>query len=208
MPDAAGGGPAADDPTADEPVPAYSFRLSLLKKERTYRLEPGALVWTEGKKSGRVPYSDVKRVHIFSMPPTMGQTIRRVILKGAFRGKLRIAATHFKGLGRFEDRSASYFPFAEALLARITAANPNVAIRAGHGWISYLFWTTMLVFIVIMLILGGIVAYTGEIKGSAIPAFVILILFLPVSLRIARNGRPRKADAGALYGSDLGGRKM
>lgn len=199
-------GAAGDGPTAGDSAPAYSFRLSLLKKERTYRLEPDALVWIEGRKSGRVPYSDIRRVHIFSMPPAMGQTIRRVILTGAFRGKLKIAATHFKGLGRFEDRSGSYFPFAEALLARITTASPNVAIRAGQGWISYLFWTAMLVFIVIILAFGAIAFFAGGIAAPALPAFVILIAFLPVSWRIARRGRPRKADAGALYGSDLGSR--
>jgi hypothetical protein len=189
---------------APQSAPSYSFRLSVFSKEQTYRLQPDALVWTDGKTSRRVRYADVRRIHIVSMPPAMGRTLRRTVLRGRFRGRIIIGATHFLGLGRFVDRSDSYFPFAEALIARIVAANPGVFIWAGHGWANYLFWAAMFGLSVVFLAGGVIALLAGGLEAKTLPVFAILVAFLPVSWRILRNGRPRKADPSALYTRDLG----
>ena len=185
-------------------TPPHSFRASVFSKERTYSLGPDALLWSDaGGGSGRVPYADILRVHIYSMPPTFGQTIRRTILKGRFKGKLMIAATHFLGVGRTEDRAASYLAFVETLLQRVTAANPAVTIVAGHSWPLYIFWVLLFVVSVALLLLAAIGLATGTFAAGAVSPFAILVLLLPVSWRITRRGRPRKADASALYTSDL-----
>ncbi|MGH6923515.1 MAG: hypothetical protein ACRED5_07220 [Propylenella sp.] len=183
----------------------HTVRRSIFAKERTYRLEPDAVAWTEGKSSGRVRYADVKGIHIYSMPPAMGQTVRRTVLRGNFRRKLKIQATHFLGFGRTEDRAESYFRFMEQLLARITAANPQVAIHAGQGWPLYIFWLVIFLASIVILALGAIMFAVGAFEAKALPAFAIVLLFLPVSWRIIRRGRPRRADAGALHRADLGG---
>lgn len=197
-------GEGAEAEASETSGPAHAFRLSVFGRERAYSLEPDALVWADGRKSERIPYDRVRRIHIFSMPPAMGRTMRRTVLRGDFRGRIIIGATHFLGLGRIEDRSESYFAFAEALITHIVAANPDVAIRAGHGWIAYLFWALMFGLSVIFLAGGMIAVFVGGLPTGALPAFVVLVLFLPVSWRIMRNGRPRSADASALYSSDLG----
>ncbi len=185
-------------------VLAHSARLSLFSKERTYRLEPDALVWSEGDKSGRVPYDAIRHVHIYSIPPAMGRTVRRTVLKSDLSGKIVIAATHFVGFGKFEDRSDSYFAFMEALLARVTAARPDVPIRVGQSWPLYIFWVAMLVLSVAMIPLIAAITLDGGLQPKAIPAIVVLLLFLPVSWKIVRRGRPRYADASALRALDLG----
>jgi hypothetical protein len=182
----------------------HSARLSLFSKERTYRLEPDALVWSEGNKSGRLPYDAVKYVHIYSVPPAMGQKVRRTILKSDLSPKVVIAGAHFAGLGQFEDRSDSYFAFVEELLARVTAARPDVPIRVGQSWLLYGFWVAMLVLSAILLPLMAIIIFDGGFEPRAIPAIGIMLVFLPVSWKIVRRGRPRFADASALRELDLG----
>ncbi len=187
----------------DAGSPEHNVRRSLFSSERHFSLTPEALVWSAAKRSERIPYADIGYVHIYSMPPTFGRIVRRTVLKGKFRGKLMIAATHFRGIGRFEDRSASYLPFVEALLSRATAANPSVRIVAGLAGPLYIFWTVMLGVSAVILAGAAIAAATGAFPTHALPSLIIILVLLPVSWRIARRGRPRRADAGALYSSDL-----
>jgi len=187
---------------ADAP-PVYRVRPNIFVKERTYSLEPDALVWTDGRTTRRVPYSDVRRVHVYSMPPTFAQDTRRTILKGRFR-RVMISATHYRGLGRTHDRSATYFPFVSALLERVAAKNPAVVIMVGQSWPLYVLWVLLLFLTIFVVALAAVQLVAGAFEPKVLPALVILLMLLPASWRIARYGRPRRARPDALEALNLG----
>jgi hypothetical protein len=188
--------------------PSHSFRASLFKKERTFRLEPDALVWAgDGGKPVRIAYGDIASAHIYSQPPYRGQAVRRTVLRGKFPGKLLIQAQHFAGFGNVEDRSESYFPFVEELLRRTKAANPGLAIRVGTPWPLYIFWLVLFVIFIAMIPLMLAILFDSGGNLEALGGLLIVAAALPMTWRIVRRGRPRLADADALYSSDIGSPK-
>jgi hypothetical protein len=199
---------ASDDAAAPGDVAlTHTVRPNLFTKELTYRLEPDALSWSRGEKSGRVPYAAILRAHIYSQPPYRGQTTRRTILRGKFPGKLTIQAMHYGGLGNVDDRADSYFPFVEALLARVEAANPALAVRVGQPWPLYVFFVVLFAFFILMVPLMILILFDGDGNLGALWGLLFVGVMLPMMWKLVSRGRPRKADAGALYTHDIGGRR-
>jgi hypothetical protein len=185
---------------------AHRFRLNAFGKERAYCLEPDALVYDEGGKQHRIPYADIRSAHVYSTPRFRGQVLRRTILRGAFPGKHIIAAAHFAGVGSQEDRSESYFPFVDALLKRIEAANPDLTIYAGQPLALFVFWVFMLlVFIAMAPLMIAIMFDAGGFNAAALGPLAVLVFVLPAAFRSAFAGPRRRMSADALYDTDLAG---
>jgi Kdo2-lipid IVA lauroyltransferase/acyltransferase len=117
----------------------YSFRSHALARERTYRIGPNALHWSDGGKERNVSYSDVDEVRLYQ---------RRVRGEAALTKKktwclhlhcrsthqIILSPFHYVGFRSWEDRSTLYLAFIHLLLARLRSCNPHLKVIAEPHW--------------------------------------------------------------------------
>jgi hypothetical protein len=107
-----------------------------------------------------------------------------------------LSSNHFVGLGRFEDRSASFRPFVDALVGRIAAANRNTRFVFGMPPALWWFWVALLFAVALLapLSLIMIVAALAQGRGIAAQAFVPLghrLRRLPRTVRLHPPAAPQ-----------------
>jgi KDO2-lipid IV(A) lauroyltransferase len=116
----------------------YSFRPNLFARERTYRIEPNGLHWSEGGKTGRINYHDVREVRLYrKFMRGKAATYKKIMWDAHLycrSDRLVLSPMHYAGFRTWEDRSAGYRPFADTLIARLRALNPNAKVVAEHHW--------------------------------------------------------------------------
>jgi hypothetical protein len=117
---------------------------------------------------------------VFELQPKRG---RKVTLDNA----------HYLGVGRFEDRSASYTPFVRAALNRLREAKPGMHALIGETPKRYFF-----LLLVALLILGGLafalIAFPTPLDGlpySNLIKLGIILLMLPIFWRWVLGAMPR-----------------
>ena len=119
-------------------VETYSFRLNLFARERTYRLEPSGLHWSQGRKGGCIRYDDVKEVRLYRKFMRGKSAIYKAEMSDAHlycrSGRLVLSPLHYAGFRTWEDRSNCYRPFADAMLAQLRAGNPHAKIVPAFHW--------------------------------------------------------------------------
>jgi hypothetical protein len=163
---------------------ALRYFLRVIWPWRGISIDPGG--------PARFPYADVAELRL-SFDPTRFDTRRHrcdVTLSGGERGTLW--STHFVGVAEFEDRAATYTPFVRALIARVAAANPNCAFRAGTRPLGY--WSGLIFLLVMAIVAVWLLALVG---GSAISdvtwtKLFVVIAMIPLALAYARKNRPRR----------------
>ena len=99
--------------------PTYAYRPSLMGAPWIFRLGGDALHWESGRRSGRVEYSQIKRVRLLYRPGSMQshRFITEVRSKG--RPKLTIASTSWKSMTEVEQLNQPYRNFVIALHQRL-----------------------------------------------------------------------------------------
>jgi Kdo2-lipid IVA lauroyltransferase/acyltransferase len=116
----------------------YSFRPNLFARERTYRLEPSGLLWSDGTKAGCIRYDEVKEVRLYRKFMRGKAAIYKAEMSDAHlhcrRGQLVLSPLHYAGFRTWEDRSARYRPFVDTFLAQLHAHNPNARFVPGFHW--------------------------------------------------------------------------
>ena len=117
----------------------YSFRLSAFGPERTYRIGPNALHWSDGATQGCVAYSDVDEVRLSRRftPRAAGlgrKLMWRCRLHCRSRDRIVLSPLHCVRLGCWEDRSTSYLAFINALLPQMRSSNPTLKSVAEQHW--------------------------------------------------------------------------
>ncbi len=116
----------------------YSFRPNLFARERTYRLEPNGLHWTEGTKTGRILYDNVKEVRLYRKFMRGKAAIYKAQMSDAHlyspSGRLVLSPLHYAGFRTWEDRSTYYAPFVDTLLAQLRALNPHTRFVPSFHW--------------------------------------------------------------------------
>jgi hypothetical protein len=109
----------------------------------------------------------------------------------------------FIGVGRFEDRSAAFYPFATALTERIAEANPQIVFINGMPGALFVFWLILFPVVSIIAPLSAIAVVAMLAQGQSPPSAMygvtaILLTFLfaivPNAKTVWRN-RPRRVDA-------------
>jgi KDO2-lipid IV(A) lauroyltransferase len=109
----------------------HSFRRGRFASERTYRLGADRLEWSAPRGRGDVAYRDIETIRVYQTR-TIGvgdqtSALRwRCVLYPRSGGHIVLAPDHYLRFGRWEDRQSSFAPFANELIARISAANPHV----------------------------------------------------------------------------------
>ena len=124
MNDAAASSPAT-------PECAHSFRRNFLASERTYRLLPGGLEWSDGKSARLVPYADITEIHEYKSKvwgALAAQMPRRFdyVLRCRGGGKIVLNSIHHARFRAVESRSSSCIALVDELRKRVAGANPSL----------------------------------------------------------------------------------
>ena len=159
--------------------PAHSVRNSLRDKETAFRLGDNALNWDNGRDQGSIPYQDIEHLNLITYgadaadPDAIhGQMIIRT--KAGKTVKLR--SHHMKGLGSFENRSATYVPFVRELCRRAAAANPDTYFVSGSSGLRTVWLVIAILVGVVSLALGLVLLAegfrAGMLAGSLLSAYL------------------------------------
>jgi hypothetical protein len=173
---------------------AYSKRETIFETtEHQWRVDPAALVWTRpGGESLTLLWRDVTAFRA-AFGPTKWKSWRHLIEIRSRQGqRLTIDNGHIKGVGDFEDRSATFTPFALACLARIAAESPAARGSIGSSPGAY---AAQLIFMGLGLGLALLVliALPVPLGALVLVKLLLIIVSLPVAVLWAVRARPRRA---------------
>jgi hypothetical protein len=187
----------------DEPV--YRCRLSLARKaEETYRLSDIALTVAGAGHDRTLAYADVRAVRVYEAPGfgTGIPTLARCVVWPRRGRAVIVPSNHFVGVGRFEDRSASFRPFVEVLVRRIAAANRETRFMFGMPPALWWFWVLLLVAVALLAPLAVVMIATELAHGhgvppqALVPLGIVFVVFLGLFgyIRQLRRNRPRRFE--------------
>lgn len=181
---------------AEQAVPAqdqlgYAYRPSLLGAPWEFRLDARGIGWTAGRRSGHVPYRNVRRVRMSFRPANMqpSRFVTEVWAEGA--PKLLLASTSWKSMVEHERLDRAYAAFIAELHRRLAQAAPPA--RYEQGGSPLLYWPGVAVFAAILL---GLAALTARaLQAHATGGAVFIVAFFALSLwqggNYFRRNRPR-----------------
>ena len=186
--------------------PTYTLRLSLASEEAAYRLSGDALHCTTARDTRTLPFAEIGRVRVYESP---GQTslfgqiapaVARCVIRPRRGRAIVLSSNHFIGLGRFEDRSASFRPFVDTLIARLRSANPEAQLLAGMPPVLWWTWVALLAAVALVTPVFIVVIVQELVAGRAlqVPAILSGLLVFGAALsivsyaRVLRRNRPRR----------------
>jgi hypothetical protein len=186
----------------------YSRRSSVLDKgEWTWTLDEAGI--RESNPRGDrslIRWEDVAQVRL-AFAPTEYKPWRHLLeLKLRSGGALTIDNAHFRGVADFEDRSAAYRRFVEAVMGQLRLRRPNVKVRIGSSPSAY--WLQMGFVAAALALAGGLLM---TLQGPDIPGIVwiklaIIAVGMPVLfVQWARSSYPRSGDIDSIPASALPG---
>ena len=127
------------DASTRSAAPSYVCRRGLLSRELTFRLDPEAIRWTDGRREERIAFGNIVEVCLCRRRLRgTADVIRRIgwtiHLRDRSGARLAISPFHCAAFGRWEDRSPAYRPFADQLLGRIRAVRPELPFDRRQHW--------------------------------------------------------------------------
>jgi len=160
----------------------YSFRPSLLQKERRFRLERDGIWRSDGDA---VKFADIRKIRIYDSPgmrnlggTTLSPGFRRFVIWPAHGRAIVLSSNHFAGIANFEDRRESFDPFVAALMQRVSAANPSAIFISGMPIALWLFWLVALAGVMIVTPLAALLIVIEMIQATKIDGWLIVVTFL------------------------------
>jgi hypothetical protein len=190
--------------------PSYTFRLSLVRRERTYRLTGRSLLWREGGDENELAFTDICRLRVYESRGARGlPAFRRCIITPRHGGALVLSSNHFTG-GLFVSQMEAYQPFVAELLRRMTAANPGVELVTGFAMATWIVFATLLAAVAALYLsmLAGIAAsFERDEIGLDIFLLIVIVAVAALTLtpmwRSVRRNFPRRLDPHAGAARDL-----
>jgi hypothetical protein len=117
--------------TGQDGAPTYSFKPSLLGAMSRFTLDPDALEWQIGGRSGRIPYGRIAAVRLSYRPVTM-QSHRFVAEIWSPDGpKIQIASVSWRSMVEQQRLDRAYSAFIAELHRRLAAAGSSAAFSTG-----------------------------------------------------------------------------
>ena len=128
---------------ADETL-FYAYRPSLLGGGYEFRLTAEGLDWSDGRRSGHVPFRNVRQLRLSYRPASMQshRFVTEIWAEGAPR--LQIISTSWKSLVEQERLDRPYSDFVRELHRRLAAAGVSVTCVKGRNPLIY--WPGVVVF--------------------------------------------------------------
>jgi hypothetical protein len=179
----------SDDPT-DAAGVTYAYRPSLLGATWQFRLADDGIEWAAGRKSGHIPFRDVRRLRMSFRPVSM-QTQRyltEVWADGA--PKLEIVSSSWKSMVEQERLDESYSAFVAELHRRLMHQATPVQFEQGSNQLLY--WPGLVVFVGVTLGLALLVVRALQADSMSGAAFIggFLVLLLWQGGGFFRRNRP------------------
>jgi hypothetical protein len=176
---------------------SYTYRPSLLGAASQYTLSGEEIVWARGGRSGRVPFRNIRRLHMSYRPTSMQSHRFRTEIWAEGAPKLEIVSSSWKSMVEQERQDGPYKTFIAELHRRIGAAGAPVRFEQGTN--PLLYWPGVIVFVGLSLGLAFLIVRALQ-SGSASGAVLIgafLMLFLWQSGNFFRRNKPGlyRADA-------------
>jgi hypothetical protein len=146
---------------AEDSSVAYAYRPSLMGAAWRFRLTDDGIEWTAGRRSGRIPYRNVRRLRMSFRPVNMQSQrfLTEVWADGA--PKLQIVSSSWKSLVEQERLDKFYAAFVAELHRRIGHAATPVHFEQGSN--PLLYWPGLIVF-------GGVALGLAMLIGRALQA--------------------------------------
>lgn len=181
---------------------SHEVRDNAFAPLRRWQLAPDALLLcSSAPESGpkrehlphRLPYTEITGLQARFDPSRLDGERHHLVIRAKAGWRIAIPSTHYLGFGRFEDRAASFHPFAAALADRVRAANPKVSLQAGVTWPAYLGQMAALLAAITLLL------YVLDLTGGESPAGAwlkgaLMLGTLGIALRWFWRNRPRRID--------------
>jgi hypothetical protein len=183
--------------SGSSPDLVYAYKPSLLGAPFEFRLSPGALEWSRGRHSDRIPYERIRRVRLSFRPITM-QSYRFVAeIWSAGGPKLQICSASWRSIVEQERLDAAYTTFITELHRRIAGAGGAPSLEAGFPPVIY--WIGIAVFAATSLGLAALTVRALQVGATAGAAIVggFLVLFLWQVGTLLRRNRPVRYRADA-----------
>ena len=195
---------AVADDTPDQP--SYTVRRSLVGKEVTFRLTDRTLLCPDRPA---LPFTEIRAVRVYDSPglrlsggAEIAPDFARCVVRPTHGRAIVLTSKHCLGLGRFEDRSASFGPFVNALIARVGAANPATVFRAGMPPALWWTWVVILLGVAVvtpllgLLVVGDIIEQDSFSPAPIMSAIVLFGMFFSLFgfIRMLRRSRSRQFD--------------
>lgn len=172
---------------------SHSARNSLADIARAYALGDDALLWTDKKGGGEIPYADISKVRLNSYPSFDGDFYQCKL--SALGGKgLKIRSHDNARLGVFEGKTETYTPFLRELLRRIAASPSETRFVAGSSGL-WIVWLAVAVLWVLGLLLMAALLLSG-VEDYFSFAFAAMLLFIvaPFIFKAVRKGGANTFD--------------
>ena len=171
---------------------AYSYRPSLLGAPWEFKLTEHGLDWVAGRRSGRILYSEVRRLRLSFKPVSM-QTLRfltEIWAEGA--PKLEIVSSSWKSMVEQERQNQPYAAFITELHARVARASRRTPVRYDRGFNPFSYWPGLALFAVVSVALALLVvrALQAHALSGAIFIFAFVALFVWQGGNFFRRNRP------------------
>jgi hypothetical protein len=158
---------------AAEPL-TYAYRPSMIGGSWQFTLDPHALRWESGEKSGAISYGDIRRIRLSFRPMNM-QTYRFVTeIVAEETPLLRIVSTSWRSMVEHERRDQSYSDFVRELHRRVAASRAPVIFERGRS--PLLYWPGFVVSLAI--VIGLAVFIVRALQADAPLGAAMIAVFL------------------------------
>lgn len=169
---------------------AYSYRPSLLGSAWTFQLTGEGLSWEAGRRSGRIPYRNIRRIRLSFKPVSMQSQRFIAEIWADDAPKLEIVSSSWKSMVEQERLDKSYSAFIAELHRRLVEASAPVRFEQGGNPITY--WPGLVVFTGVSFGLAFLVirALQSDAIGGAAFIGAFLLLFLWQGGKFFSRNRP------------------
>lgn len=167
------------EPSAAGVCLAYSYRPSLLGAQWQFKLTDDYLEWSTGRRSGRTPYRDVRRVRMSFRPVSMQSQRYQTEVWAEGAPKLAIVSSSWKSMFEQERLDKPYSTFVTEFHRRLVRAAAPVRYEQGTQPLKY--WPALVVFVGVALGLCALIVrgLQTDVGGGVafIAGFLILVLW-------------------------------
>jgi hypothetical protein len=168
----------------------YAYRPSLLGGGYEFRLTQGGLDWSAGRRSGHVPFRNIRRLRLSYRPSSMQahRFVTEIWAEGAPR--LEIISTSWKSLVEQERFDGPYSDLVRELHRRLAQA--GVAVTCLKGRNALVYWPGVAVFAGVCFGLAALAVRALEASAYVAAALIVgfMGLFLWQGGNFFRRNRP------------------
>lgn len=125
-----------------ESASSYSYKRSLFGGPHEFRLTPGGLSWSAGRRNGVIPYQAIERVRISFRPSGLLARTYLTEIWSTTAPKLMISSQSAKSIVEKADQATPYRAFVEALHRELGARKSGLVT----GIAPYLYWPGLVIF--------------------------------------------------------------